>query len=406
MILAFIYWFSIFALLAFGVFISFLINQNYGFNPFAVTGVTVGLLMLLAFLADKLRIRLHDRRILAKAESCCTGRHYRDPAWQRAFAAYESRHPLRQLSRGGVVSRVTRFFRLSPLNFKAAIALLVFLYGGLRLIVGVEGVGLDPAKWDSFLLWNLGLPVLFFVLFFILSGFFTGVPCKVWLKQISRSRGNRESGERSRSRPDPEKVLDSARYLSSGESLFIFGNNHLLMANLDGVMLLPWSRIAEVTRAVLVFPQYLRTRRIGNYYYCGLKLYQGVIIRFRDTDDDVSDIPQGWQGGYADSGFRKEGACAYSLPEITKDYEPDEDPDSFREMLYRDAMPGADRKNWLHPATNAEFFPMNEFSMQIFITEICQRFRLPQEEPCDAFKKYDREAREHDYSDYNLSDFC
>jgi hypothetical protein len=178
------------------------------------------------------------------------------------------------------------------------------------------------------------------------------------------------------------------------------------MANLDGVMLLPWSRIAEVTRAVLVFPQYLRTRRIGNYYYCGLKLYQGVIIRFRDTDDDISDIPQGWRGGYADSGFRKEGACAYSLPEITKDYEPDEDPDSFREMLYRDAMPGADRKNWLHPATNAEFFPMNEFSMQIFITEICQRFRLPQEEPCDAFKKYDREARSHDYSDYNLSDFC
>ena len=388
MILAFIYWFSIFALLAFGVFISFLINQNYGFNPFAVTGVTVGLLMLLAFLADKLRIRLHDCRILAKAESCCTGRYYQNPEWQRAFAAYES------------------FFRLSPLNFKAAIALLVFLYGGLRLIVGVEGVGLDPTKLDSFLLWNLGLPVLFFVLFFILAGFFTGVPCKVWLKQISRSRGNRESGERSRSRPDPEKVLDSARYLSSGESLFIFGNNHLLMANLDGVMLLPWSRIAEVTRAVLVFPQYLRTRRIGNYYYCGLKLYQGVIIRFRDTDDDVSDIPQGWQGGYADSGFRKEGACAYSLPEITKDYEPDEDPDSFREMLYRDAMPGADRKNWLHPATNAEFFPMNEFSMQIFITEICQRFRLPQEEPCDAFKKYDREAREHDYSDYNLSDFC
>ena len=279
------------------------------------------------------------------------------------------------------------------------------LYGGLRLIVGVEGVGLDPAKWDSFLLWNLGLPVLFFVLFFILAGFFTGAPCKMWLKQISRSGGKHASGGRGGSRPDPEKLLDSARYLSAGESLFILGKHHLLMANLDGVMLLPWSRITEVTRATLVFPQYLRTR-ISRYYYCGLQLSQGVIIKFRDTDDDASDIPQGWRGGYADSVFRKEGACTYSLPEIPEDVDPDDEPDSFREMLYRDAMPGADGKSWLCPATNAEFFQMNEFAMQIFITEICQRFRLPLEEPCDAFKKYDREARSHDYSDYNLSDFC
>ena len=403
MILALIYGFSIFSLLVFAISIAFLITRNYGFNSLAVIAVTFGSLMLLAYYADKFRIRLHDRRIMAKAESCCTGRHYRNPEWRRKFAAYEIRHPLRQLPRGGAVSRVIRFFRLSPLNFKAAITLLVCLFGGLRLIVGFEGVGLDPAKPDSFLLWNLGLPLLFFALFFILSGFFTGAPCKVWLKQISRSGGKRESGERG-GLPDPEKLLDSARYLSSGESLFIFGKQRLLMANLDGVMLLPWSRITKVTRAALVFPQYIRTK-YGDYY-CGLKLSQGVIIKFRDGDDDAIDIPQGWQGGYEDSGFRMEGGSAYSLPEITEDYGPDDDPDSFREMLLRDAMPGADRKFLLSPAANAEFFPLNEFAMQIFITEICRRFRLPQEEPCDAFKKYDREARGHDYSDYNLSDFC
>ncbi len=393
------YFFSLGALLLVAGVIAYFAALHFDFNAPAACFLVSLAVLPLTYFADKIRIRLHDRRILAKAESFSDGRPYRNPEWRRKFAAYEVRHPLRQLSRGGVTSLVRRFYRLSPLNVRAAILMTVIIYGFIRLNTLTDGVGLNPAAWDDFLLWNLGLPALIFALFFAIAGFFTGAPGKVWLKRIRRSRAEHKSDRRGGVFSDPEMLFDSARYLSAGESLFVFGKSHLLMANPDGVMAVPWSSITQVTRAVCAFPDYLRLGHGERHrYYCGLKLYRGVIITFRHPCD-APDMPKDWQGAYYEnSGFQKEGACYY-LPEITEDAAPD----SRRETELSDAAPPGRLPGY--PVPHAEFFPLNEFQMQIFIAEICRRFRLSLKEPCDFFKKSGATARGHDFGHYDLSDY-
>lgn len=395
--------FSFCALMLVAAVIAYFVALYFHFNV-AIAIVLVSLpVLLLTYFLKKFNVRVHDEHILTQVESFCEGHYYRNPEWQRAFAAYERRHPLGQLSRGGVVSLVRRFYRFSPLNFKAAIWLTVVIYGYVRFISLTDGLGRNPAELESFLLWNLWLPALIFLLSFMISGFFTGVPGKIWRKQVRRSRAKHKSGQRGGFFPDPEKLFDSAKYLSAGESLFIFGKRHLLMANPDGVMAVPWSSVTQVTRAALIFPVY-RHPEGGDKSYWGTEMLRGVIITFRH-EYNAPDVPKYWQGSEYEIGcFRKDGDC-YTLPEITEDAGPDYEPDSLREMVLQDAARGTGRTPGGYPVTHAEFFPMNEFDMHIFIKEICQRFRLPLKEPCDVSKRFSHEFWGHDYGHYDLSDF-
>ena len=251
-------------------------------------GIVLGVLAavsLTAYIADRIRIRIHDRRILRKAAEMEMRAYYESPEWQQGYRSYLAAHPVKKISRGGTIPLLKRFFKFSGMNFRAAgcLTLIAAVYYFLVGSDGFSAVSLIPHIRNTFV-----VAVIFYGFIFFPVIFITTVPFKSWRK--ARRRKN------ARSLDSLEKLYEGAGYVSSGEALIVLGEREVLLCNLEGVMSVPWERIRGVSRVVRTYQTYLFERPgYPPVYSTGMEFETGICLTVAPGDFvSGDDFPQNW----------------------------------------------------------------------------------------------------------------
>lgn len=330
-------------------------------EPVTALGIFLGagaVVFVSAYIADKIRISIHDRRLRQKAADMEMKDFYETPEWQNALRNYLSHHPFKTVSRGGVTSLVKRFFQFSGMNFRAA-GFLTIIAAGYYLLVGAT----DAESWQSHFRNTFMVAAVFYGIVFFPVLFITTVPFKSWRKQYRKKNPNGAAVL--------EKMFDGAKYVSSGESLMVLGDTHVLLANLNGVMTLPWDSIRSVSRTIWIYPRRLMfgSKNPQSRYYTGL--------------------------------IFKTGLCVSVVPGVTDDPVPLNwgTPDSFVH-LYETNIDHGD----IYGSEGITLqFTFNEYQMALLESEI--RKRIGQSEEDSRVRLIEKAQRRLDFGNYNLSDY-
>jgi hypothetical protein len=170
-----------------------------------------------------------------------------------------------------------------------------------------------------------------------------------------------------------EEDYYSGRYISSGESLLVFGDKTLVMANMNGICSIPYNSIGSISRVVFTYPRYAHVaRNLENY--CGRASITGIII---DVDNAESSLPQFWRRDHQvfnDQYFLKNNHISYML------------------------------HNHADSQLISVFLPFNEYQVNMIIEEICQRFNKTYYYPSDLIIENSTEYEMTIVGNPNISD--
>lgn len=263
--------------------------------PLVAPGATIfigfGIMVFLysaAFMLNRMRIRISDRWILETTERIERDSAGTDPETALAFKEYFQTHPVRQLPRTGVKSAIRRFYTFTPLNFRAA-GFLTLLAAGYYCFMSLANDMPHDMHWTIFLVLSAVKSVaVVYPPAFLLTLVVTTVPYKSWVRRHRKGNDPKFS--------ELDRLFGGARYIASGNSLIALGEEHLLLCNLNGLMVLPLERVRSVRRCVWNYPHYLELGHgtplkisTGLCHVTGL--YIEITLKARDCYDA---IPHNW----------------------------------------------------------------------------------------------------------------
>lgn len=338
--------------------ILFFVPINIEVVPYHISLAIIAGIYITGFILSRIYIHNRDKRLAEEHDNRSSGLHYRSKKWQDRYSKYTRKHHLKKISESdGVMTVIRHFFRFSNYNLRmsAVITIMVSLYTYSFLY---------HFDSDFFLIAPVIIPSVYIATFLIIS-FFTTVPFKKWYrKQIEYNR-------------DFHVIMEedyySGRYISSGESLLVFGDKTLVMANMNGICSIPYNSIGSISRVVFTYPRYAHVaRNLENY--CGRASITGIII---DVYNAESSLPQFWRRDHQvfnDQYFLKNNHISYML------------------------------HNHADKQLISVFLPFNEYQVNMIIEEICQRFNKTYYYPSDLIIENSTEYEMTIVGNPNISD--
>lgn len=230
-------------------------------------------------IADKIRIRIHDKRIEKKMNALVTEEYTQSPEWKQANTRYADAHPLKTVSKSGIRTLISGFYTFSPINMTCAAAAGVVMAGYFS-IINYKSVPFYHTASLFLIIFTVASTVLLIVI-----RKFTTVPYRAWLKAMINQNPDFYA--------ELQKRFDNAKYVKTGESLLFLGKDSVLMCNLLGIAEIPYANIAGVARTVLSCPQYINLTShtgTGKDYYCGLKCKTGIVTDIIPSGSPVSSL--------------------------------------------------------------------------------------------------------------------